>query len=113
MRHGRALSHVQPGPQRFFYDETSYTRVHKYGGAHIPKLGGSAEGILPEHAPLLGADLCEANDQRYPFFVENQVRGPDRLFYDRASYTGAPRFGGPDRTSDGRYRNKPPLAREI
>ena len=102
-----------PGPQHFFYDKTPYTRVRKYGGANIPKLGGSAECILQEPAPLLWAALCEADDQRYPFVVENQARGPERFFYDRASYTGTPRFGGPDTTSSGRYRNKPPLTGEI
>lgn len=134
------------GPERFFYDKSSYTGTHTKGGpSSVAKGGGSATDsswkrpvsgygskLLPEaprpcsnsglrsrsaatsnstlappspqsgqvssRSPSRDADTTRASP-RSP--STTKLRGPERFFYDKSSYTGTHTKGGPSAGSLG------------
>ncbi|OLQ15387.1 hypothetical protein AK812_SmicGene429 [Symbiodinium microadriaticum] len=68
------------GPERFFYDTSTYTGVHKYGTS-------------PERRGRTSPPRAAA---RSP-----SPRGPERFFYDKTTYTGTHRHGGPTAGGNG------------
>lgn len=111
---------VEPtGPERFFYDTSLYTGTHKHGG---PSASGSGSRQVPavDFKELVNRDsnepggqqriksarACNNTDQdpvllgraRKPVVA---LKGPERFFYDRSTYTGTHRNGGPDMHGSG------------
>eukprot|EP00930_Biecheleria_cincta_P041400 TRINITY_DN2837_c0_g1_i1.p1 TRINITY_DN2837_c0_g1~~TRINITY_DN2837_c0_g1_i1.p1 ORF type:complete len:387 (+),score=78.50 TRINITY_DN2837_c0_g1_i1:78-1163(+) len=107
------------GPERFFYDTSLYTGTHKHGG---PSVSGSGSREVPavDFKELVNRDSNEAAGQqriksararnnadqgpvllgreRRPVFA---LKGPERFFYDKSTYTGTHRNGGPDMHGSG------------
>jgi len=136
---------VGVGPERFFYDKTTYTGTHKNGGPTA--IGGGGDGDLISHEALVNRDLEEAQQRRKtniplptllgglgtddahdskvmlaaaPARRHSQVEqrskspqrapsppraqspvGPERFYYDRSTYTGTHRHGGPTMLGSG------------
>lgn len=67
-------------PERFFYDTTTYTGVHRRGR-------GDVEHTKP---PCVRTAARSASP-----------RGPERFFYDKSTYTGTHRNGGPTASGNG------------
>lgn len=67
------------GPERFFYDQSTYTGVHSRGGASVTDTSRGQDATL---APRPGSQT-------------NPLRGPERFFYDKSTYTGVHLRGGP------------------
>jgi len=108
------------GPERFFYDTSLYTGTHKHGG---PSASGSGSKEVPpvDFKELVNRDRrhdcageqrikspreCNITDQgpvllgriRRPVAA---LKGPERFFYDKSTYTGTHRNGGPDMHGSG------------
>mmetsp|Transcript_26959 Transcript_26959/g.48731 ORF Transcript_26959/g.48731 Transcript_26959/m.48731 type:complete len:240 (-) Transcript_26959:278-997(-) len=119
------------GPERFYSDKSTYTGVHKNGGPHVldkcgvrfysnlsemtrPGLRGStyfpAKGMLPFEDAVEVA-VSEAKTKELREYLEHpprmykftEVNGPERFYYDKGTFTGTHRFGGPDRCPSGRH----------
>jgi len=117
------------GPVRFYHKST-YTGVHKNGGPKVldkcgvnwysdlsemtrPGLRGSssfsAKGML-SFEDAVEVAVSEAKTKELRAQLENprmfeleEVQGPERFFYDKSTFTGTHRFGGPDRCPSGRH----------
>ncbi|CAL1156006.1 unnamed protein product [Cladocopium goreaui] len=81
------------GPERFFYDKTTYTGVHTCGGpstvckdSFVASLRNGLKMSLFVRNPGLQAQPLEPTGGN---------NGPERFFYDRSSYTGVHLCGGP------------------
>lgn len=108
------------GPERFFYDTSSYTGTHRNGG---PSTTGSGRNDIPavdfkdvvnrdgnnifaEQQRITCVRVSKGTDHepvllgrtRRPVFA---LKGPERFFYDKATYTGTHRNGGPDMHGSG------------
>lgn len=88
------------GPERFFYDKSSYTGTHINGGPErVAKGGGTAADQTwkrpTEETPGAAADTGVDAD------AGSRKRGPERFFYDKSSYTGTHVNGGPERVAKG------------
>mmetsp|Transcript_48363 Transcript_48363/g.78574 ORF Transcript_48363/g.78574 Transcript_48363/m.78574 type:complete len:389 (+) Transcript_48363:59-1225(+) len=129
-------SKFELGPERFFYDRSSYTGTHKQGGPTL--LGsGAAEGRVISFQGLVNRDreqeLAASAERRrrgqaselstelstelsvsipaMPLFPARSSsktvssprpgEGPERFFYDRSTYTGTHKNGGPDASGSG------------
>lgn len=105
------------GPERLFYDKASYTGTHRNGG---PKTVGGV-GIIGVQE-LLNRDLILEDSLQRRKSLERSLstsslgrsqspsRGPERFFYDKSSYTGTHRRGGPNMVGSGRDAPKEPYA---
>mmetsp|Transcript_12959 Transcript_12959/g.22488 ORF Transcript_12959/g.22488 Transcript_12959/m.22488 type:complete len:159 (+) Transcript_12959:45-521(+) len=81
------------GPERFFYDKTTYTGVHTCGGpstvckdSFVASLRNGLKMSLFVRNPGL---------QAQPLEPAGGNNGPERFFYDKNSYTGVHLCGGP------------------
>mmetsp|Transcript_76264 Transcript_76264/g.135088 ORF Transcript_76264/g.135088 Transcript_76264/m.135088 type:complete len:218 (-) Transcript_76264:31-684(-) len=114
------------GPERFFYDESTYTGVHTHGGPSTidsrPGLGDMRAGMHHGgtamavghtrghsergHSPVGGASRSSMGhtgrhapaprtSSRDHGGGGRELRGPERFFYDKSSYTGVHTHGGP------------------
>mmetsp|Transcript_57542 Transcript_57542/g.159226 ORF Transcript_57542/g.159226 Transcript_57542/m.159226 type:complete len:404 (+) Transcript_57542:1-1212(+) len=128
------------GPERFFYDRTSYTGTHKKGGPTVVG-GGVEDGDMIQSSSLVhrGRPLEDALHRKredaggLPMLLgkgpmqrssstkstrsvmskkaasessegrarSKSPRGPERFFYDRSTYTGTHRHGGPSFVGNG------------
>lgn len=116
------------GPERFYYDKSSYTGVHTAGGPSTVDSGGdlrdqvrgghhtgstSMRGGVSDNVrqhvemPLMqtappGGDPDQPRQPRPPT-TENPggPRGPERFYYDKSSYTGVATHGGPSTIDNG------------
>eukprot|EP00930_Biecheleria_cincta_P060830 TRINITY_DN46428_c0_g1_i1.p1 TRINITY_DN46428_c0_g1~~TRINITY_DN46428_c0_g1_i1.p1 ORF type:complete len:134 (-),score=8.61 TRINITY_DN46428_c0_g1_i1:11-412(-) len=88
-KQANAREHLHAGPERFFYDRSSYTGVHRVDPA--PERGCRAALIPLDQIRGLKttspAPVRSKSDSR--FF------GPERFYYDKSSYTGVYARGGP------------------
>lgn len=113
------------GPQRFFYEKSTYTGVHRagtglHGGPTVVDIGlhrrdggrifdiselmrpgmrsGGTLGYTPaamydEFRPTQASNQA-ATHLRDPS-LDRRANGPERFYYDKASYTGVHKNGGP------------------
>ncbi|CAK9058853.1 unnamed protein product [Durusdinium trenchii] len=85
----------QRGPERFFYDKTTYTGVHTCGGPSTV----CKDSFLASLRNGLQMSLFVRNPGLQPRPLNLQFggrsSGPERFFYDRSSYTGVHLCGGP------------------
>eukprot|EP00929_Paragymnodinium_shiwhaense_P083055 TRINITY_DN4409_c0_g3_i1.p1 TRINITY_DN4409_c0_g3~~TRINITY_DN4409_c0_g3_i1.p1 ORF type:complete len:373 (-),score=51.14 TRINITY_DN4409_c0_g3_i1:440-1531(-) len=96
------------GPERFFYDKSSYTGMHAKGGPdHVAKGGGSTVDSSWKR-PDAGANMGSAAEKPESRTPTKETRssskgmyGPERFFYDKSSYTGSHAKGGPDHVAKG------------
>eukprot|EP00408_Alexandrium_pacificum_P059099 CAMPEP_0171174908 /NCGR_PEP_ID=MMETSP0790-20130122/10964_1 /TAXON_ID=2925 /ORGANISM="Alexandrium catenella, Strain OF101" /LENGTH=428 /DNA_ID=CAMNT_0011639785 /DNA_START=147 /DNA_END=1430 /DNA_ORIENTATION=+ len=125
-------AHRMVGPERFFYDKSSYTGVHTHGGPS--NIGGGLEdqcndlseitrpasrgaggglrvgrssrpttpgrssyGSRAPSAPSTPARVEEGGHRSTPA----KMTGPERFFYDKSSYTGCHKNGGPSSVAKG------------
>lgn len=122
------------GPERFYYDMSLYTGVHKHGGPTLVgggrgegspvnfkelvnrdrenELAASSERRRRGQPPseddstsqplptLLGAERSPKTSPKKPVRVL-PLRGPERFFYDKSSYTGTHKNGGPTTIGNG------------
>eukprot|EP00928_Gymnodinium_smaydae_P041749 TRINITY_DN28209_c0_g2_i1.p1 TRINITY_DN28209_c0_g2~~TRINITY_DN28209_c0_g2_i1.p1 ORF type:complete len:241 (+),score=11.43 TRINITY_DN28209_c0_g2_i1:91-813(+) len=90
------------GPERFFYDKSSYTGTHKSKVENREHVGH-----------VSGSETKERLGSAFPFYspmfvqLPDTFRGPERFFYDKATYTGTHRYGGPARVASGKFRYPP------
>eukprot|EP00434_Breviolum_minutum_P038886 symbB.v1.2.034504.t1/scaffold4467.1/size39344/2 len=77
------------GPERFFYDKTTYTGMHKCSSA--------SQQLVPR--PTRSRDLPEtwASPEDYDL----PMSGPERFYYDRSTYTGTHKNNGPSAAGSG------------
>eukprot|EP00434_Breviolum_minutum_P026150 symbB.v1.2.023119.t2/scaffold2087.1/size89970/4 len=83
------------GPERFFYDKTTYTGVHTCGGPNTVCKDNFIASL--RHGLKLSMFVRNPGLQprSYPFNLPGGNKGPERFFYDRTSYTGVHQCGGP------------------
>jgi len=107
------------GPERLFYDKTSYTGTHRNGGPST--LGGTSIIGVED---LVNRDIIlEAGVQRRKSIMERSSStssialsqstsqlGPERFYRDRSTYTGTHRHGGPSLVGSGSSAPKEPYA---
>lgn len=102
------------GPQRFFHDKTSHTGVHKRGGpetaqkdsfvlslraahhGHHHSAFTASPGLNPQTKlrPQMLPGMLRIPAPSSPKEIQ-ALKGPERFFYDKNSYTGAYPKGGP------------------
>jgi len=121
------------GPQRFYYDVSSYTGTHKRGGPSL--VGGAGKASPVDFQRLVNRDrekelaasaerrrkaqLSSVDDAFEPSLLSrapgddlaaarppsknivSPLRGPERFYYDKSSYTGTHKNGGPTVTGNG------------
>mmetsp|Transcript_13628 Transcript_13628/g.24033 ORF Transcript_13628/g.24033 Transcript_13628/m.24033 type:complete len:394 (-) Transcript_13628:120-1301(-) len=111
------------GPERFFYDKSTYTGTHKCGGPDGGSLVVTDKGLVNrdrQHEIAASAERRERATSDIPVLLgrrsmsqaEKSPRetprekskeatspcltpGPERFYYDRSTYTGTWRHGGP------------------
>jgi len=110
------------GPERFFYDTSLYTGTHRNGGPSLVGSGLDNEKVSFEQlvnrdkanelGRLLNLSLSSTSsrsDKTRWLGRHGQgqkkaaaaVRGPERFYYDKSTYTGTHRNGGPDVNGNG------------
>lgn len=102
------------GPERFFYDTAGYTGTHKHGGPHASGSGIDFRDLVNrdrrnESAGPQRNKCTRASSTTYqePLLTDRAARpivtlkGPERFFYDKSTYTGTHRNGGPDSNGSG------------
>jgi len=123
-RAGHSASRGAPvGPERFYYDKSSYTGVHTHGGPSTTDAGENRHDLSEMTRPNLRAPQgsthltgqssvknrpSSRSASPRPGRLEATrpasspgVRGPERFFYDKSSYTGTHTRGGPDHVAVG------------
>ncbi|CAK9077299.1 unnamed protein product [Durusdinium trenchii] len=75
------------GPERFFYDKTTYTGIHKCSGTS-QQLANRRRHEPPE-------SWASREDYDLP------KSGPERFYYDRSTYTGTHKNNGPSAAGSG------------
>jgi len=107
------------GPERFFHDKSTYTGIHRNGGATTKDKDGFPCQLRPSmhlgsnFACMSGHPLDNITRPTSPAMCSSrnssknstrnasktdekcQLKGPERFFYDRNTYTGVHRQGGP------------------
>eukprot|EP00930_Biecheleria_cincta_P041401 TRINITY_DN2837_c0_g1_i2.p1 TRINITY_DN2837_c0_g1~~TRINITY_DN2837_c0_g1_i2.p1 ORF type:complete len:356 (+),score=78.10 TRINITY_DN2837_c0_g1_i2:71-1069(+) len=121
--HGERLLREQSsgqavGPERFFYDTSRYTGTHRNGG---PSASGNGRKEVPvvDFGDLVNRDKINepagqpriarptsSTDQEPVLLGRTRrpvvaLKGPERFFYDKSTYTGTHRNGGPDSHGSG------------
>jgi hypothetical protein len=91
-------------PNRLYYDKSAYTGICKQTSSDFP-------GHVVDFAELVDRDrrphqLSNATGRESPKTIHQKMspqagRGPERFFYDKSTYTGCHKQGGP--TSSGPY----------
>ncbi|CAE8637914.1 unnamed protein product [Polarella glacialis] len=99
------------GPERFFHDQSTYTGTQKF---RISVLNGTAS---PPLRPWANDNVTESTAvpsstafvdlAKSPWYADVPICGPERFFYDKESFTGTHRCGGPDRAPSGRFCYSP------
>jgi len=98
------------GPSRLFYDRSSYTGTHRNGGPTTAGAGLCDGDVICDQelvnrsfvfrqksVPVATIVLTDEQE-----LASDQVWvGPERFFYDRSTYTGTHRHGGPDVLGNG------------
>jgi len=98
-RDTRGSERKMSGPERFFYDKSTYTGTHTHGGpSTIDKV---SEAPAPVHHPSPKPPPAEAKSHSARPAAKSEVRGPERFFYDKSSYTGTHAHGGPEHVAVG------------
>lgn len=109
-------SHEKRGPEKFFYDQTTYTGTHRFRQSADPKEDGSVSGRAVELKEVVNRDAGDQwmgprtpvnptsrrRPQTAPLVGSGDVtpmRGPQRFFYDRSTYTGVHKHTTPVRKS--------------
>jgi len=112
------------GPERFFYDKSTYTGTHKCGGPDVEgevvtdrglvnrdrqnEMAASAgrrqraqsdRPVLLGHRSMSQAELKSPRETSKKKDGPGLTPGPERFYYDTSTYTGTWRHGGP--TSSG------------
>lgn len=109
--HRRSASSSSPallsrGPQRFFHDTRTYTGVHSSGGpdhanrdSFVLSLRAGQHGHQgSSFSDTPGLQKRQLSDRCSTPFTEadmRSLRGPERFFYDKTTYTGIHARGGP------------------
>lgn len=116
-------SHQKRGPEKFFYDQSTYTGTHRYRESPSKTEKGSLSGRAVELREVVNRD---AGDEwigpRTPLVptsklrphtapqVENgettPLRGPARFYYDKSTYTGVHKYATPARKSVNRMETE-------
>jgi len=88
------------GPERFFYDKTTYTGMHK--------CGSQARRPVPSPSPRTERRLRRDSSKTAPAEswafsedLDQPVAGPERFYYDRSTYTGTHKHNGPTAAGSG------------
>ncbi|CAL1154690.1 unnamed protein product, partial [Cladocopium goreaui] len=77
------------GPERFFYDKTTYTGMHKCSSASQQLV------MRPSRSRDLPESWASPEDYDLP------KSGPERFYYDRSTYTGTHKNNGPSAAGSG------------
>lgn len=94
------------GPERFFYDKSTYTGVHTSVSPRPRETGcgnGSSQLRAESRVPMKVVVLKTRRPSSATTYTAKvatpartgQLRGPERFFYDKSSYTGVHNHGGP------------------
>ena len=94
---GRA-GRVPVGPERFFYDKSTYTGTHSNGGPERVAKGGGSSVDQSWKRPSIDSTGDSAAGSGRP---ARAAVGPERFFYDKSTYTGTHINGGPERVAKG------------
>lgn len=78
------------GPERLYYDKSTYTGTHKFGG---PSTAGSAVGCGGYSDEEVAVQELQSSIT-YTVPAPRRV-GPERFYYDKSTYTGTHKNGGP------------------
>mmetsp|Transcript_102425 Transcript_102425/g.181904 ORF Transcript_102425/g.181904 Transcript_102425/m.181904 type:complete len:419 (+) Transcript_102425:78-1334(+) len=111
------------GPERFFYDISSYTGIHRNGGPDCLGPGETFQDMVNRNreqeraasaprrcrrgSPEPSTFTSQLEDLEKPFSAAVHRRrsssplGPERFYYDRSTYTGTHRNGGPSSSGSG------------
>eukprot|EP00435_Cladocopium_sp_Y103_P053618 s1518_g17.t1 len=84
-----AFEDAAAGPERFFYDKTTYTGMHKCSSA--------SQQLVTR--PTRSRDLPES--WASPEDYDLPKSGPERFYYDRSTYTGTHKNNGPSAAGSG------------
>jgi len=90
------------GPERFFYDKTTYTGMHKCGSAPRQQGHPSPRQVRERVLRRDASKSAPAESWAFSEDLDQPLAGPERFYYDRTTYTGTHKNnGGPTAAGSG------------